>query len=89
MDVVTTRGGRFVQELSDTELVARCRDDDDDAWNKLVARFSRYVYAICVQGFRFSSEDAEDVFQDVFTKVYQQLGRLRDDDAVSAVDRRS
>ncbi len=68
-------------ELTDTALVARCRSGDDEAWNELVSRFSRYVYAICVQGFRFSSEDAEDVFQDVFTKVYQQLGRLRDDAA--------
>ena len=69
-------------ELTDQTLVARCRAGDESAWNELVARFSRYVYAICVQGFRFSPQDAEDTFQDVFAKVYEQLGRLRDDGAI-------
>jgi len=82
VDVVTTRGGRFVQELSDAELVARCRDDGGEAWNILVERFSRYVYAICVQGFDLERADAEDVFQEVFEKVYTRLDRLRDADAV-------
>lgn len=63
------------------ELVARCRAGDAAAWNELVERFSRYVYAICMQGFRLSEPDAEDVFQDVFTRVYTHLDRLRDDDA--------
>ena len=71
-----------VTDLSDQELVARCRSGDDEAWNQLVERFSRYVYAICSQGFRFGRQDAEDVFQDVFAKVFEQLGRLRDDSAV-------
>ncbi len=68
--------------LTDAQLVQRCRDGDTAAWDALVERFSRYVYAICVQGFRLPIHDAEDVFQDVFTKVYEQLGRLRDDSAV-------
>lgn len=66
---------------SDAELVRRCRGGDAAAWNELVERFSRYVYAICTQGFRLSDHDAEDVFQDVFTRVYTHLDRLRDDDA--------
>jgi RNA polymerase sigma factor (sigma-70 family) len=69
-------------EATDAELVARCRAGDDDAWRELVERFSRYVYAIAVQGFRFGQQDAEDVFQDVFARVYERLGSLRDDDAV-------
>jgi RNA polymerase sigma factor (sigma-70 family) len=67
---------------TDADLVARCRGGEVEAWNLLVERFSRYVFAICVQGFRLSSADAEDAFQDVFAKVYEQLHRLRDDDAV-------
>jgi RNA polymerase sigma-70 factor (ECF subfamily) len=66
---------------SDAELVGRCRAGDAAAWNELVERFSRYVYAICTQGFRLSEHDAEDVFQDVFTRVYTHLDRLRDDEA--------
>jgi RNA polymerase sigma-70 factor (ECF subfamily) len=67
---------------SDAALVQRCRAGDDAAWRELVDRFSRYVYAIAVQGFRLPQQDAEDVFQEVFTRVYERLGSLRDDEAV-------
>jgi RNA polymerase sigma factor (sigma-70 family) len=70
------------QVRSDAEIVAGCREGSRDSWNLLVERFSRYVYAICVQGFRLAPSDAEDVFQDVFSKVYEQLDRLRDDGAI-------
>jgi RNA polymerase sigma-70 factor (ECF subfamily) len=72
----------LLEQPTDADLVARCRGGDVEAWNLLVERFSRYVFAICVQGFRFSTADAEDAFQDVFAKVYEQLHRLRDDSAV-------
>ena len=68
--------------LGDAELVARCRAGDREAWNELVNRFSRYVYAIATQAFRLREADAEDVFQEVFTRVYERLGQLRDDSAV-------
>jgi RNA polymerase sigma factor (sigma-70 family) len=68
--------------LSDAELVRACRAGDHDAWNELVERYSRYVYAIAVRGFRLDDEDAEDVFQDVFTRIYTRLDSLRDDDAL-------
>jgi RNA polymerase sigma factor (sigma-70 family) len=67
---------------TDSQLVARCRAGDAGAWNDLVERFSRYVYAICLQAFRLPDHDAEDVFQEVFVKVYENLERLRDDDAL-------
>ena len=66
----------------DAALVARCRKGDDGAWRELVERFSRYVYAICTQGFRLSERDSEDVFQEVFARTYEHLGRLRDDAAI-------
>jgi len=68
--------------LSDRELVARCRAGDQQAWNELVERFSRYVYAISTQAFRLPEADAEDVFQEVFARAYQHLDKLRDDAAV-------
>ena len=64
------------------QLVARCRAGDAAAWNELVERFSRYVYAITSQAFRLSQHDAEDVFQEVFARVYQHLDRLRNDEAI-------
>ena len=69
-------------ELSDGLLVARCRQGDAEAWRELVERFSRYVYAIAVQGFRLPQQDAEDIFQEVFARVYERLDSLREDEAV-------
>jgi RNA polymerase sigma factor (sigma-70 family) len=71
-----------LSELSDGQLVARCRSRDQAAWAELVERFSRYVYAITTQGFRLSESDADDVFQDVFARTWQHLGRLRKDEAI-------
>jgi RNA polymerase sigma factor (sigma-70 family) len=69
-----------VSVVTDAELVGRCRAGDPAAWRELVERYSRYVYAI-TQAFRLSSYDAEDVFQDTFTRSYERLDTLRDDDA--------
>jgi RNA polymerase sigma-70 factor (ECF subfamily) len=67
---------------SDAQLVARCREGDDDAWRELVQRFSRYVFAIAVQAYRLPPSDAEDVFQEVFARAYENLHKLRDDNAI-------
>ena len=69
-------------ELTDARLVAQCRSGDEQAWRALVERFSRYVYAISVQAFRLPAHDAEDVFQEVFARVYERLETLREDEAV-------
>ena len=74
--------GTLDARVSDAELVAGCRAGDPDAWNALVERFSRYVSAIATQAFRLPEHDAEDVFQNVFLRVYERLGSLRSDDAV-------
>jgi RNA polymerase sigma factor (sigma-70 family) len=67
--------------VQDAELLSRCRSGDEQAWRELVEHYSRYVYAIAVQGFRLAEQDAEDVFQECFARVYENLGRLRDDEA--------
>jgi RNA polymerase sigma factor (sigma-70 family) len=68
-------------ELSDAELVARCRAGDHEAWRLVVERYARYVFAI-TQAFRLPDQDAEDVFQETFARAYERLGTLRDDDAL-------
>ena len=73
---------RTSSRLSDPDLVQRCREGNTDAWNELVERFSRYVYAICCRGFGLAAADAEDAFQEVFTRVYTRLNTLRDDSAI-------
>lgn len=69
------------QLLTDSQLVARCRAGDRDAWGELVSRYSRYVYAIA-RSFSFREHDVEDVFQDVFARAYERLDSLRDDSAL-------
>ena len=71
-------------EVTDAQLVGRCRAGEPAAWNELVERFSRYVYAIAVRAYRLPEHDAEDVFQEVFARAYERLGTLRDDGAVRA-----
>ena len=67
---------------SDEQLVARCLAGDQEAWNDLVRSYSRYVFAICSQGYRLQGADAEDAFQDVFVRVYGRLGSLRNPEAL-------
>jgi RNA polymerase sigma factor (sigma-70 family) len=67
-----------VDAASDAELVARCREGDEAAWEQLVDRYARYVHAIVVRVYRLGPQDAEDVFQEVFSRVYERLGTLRD-----------
>ena len=77
MGVVTAAGMQ-----SDAELARACRAGDEAAWAELVHRFSRYVYAIAGQAYRLSDADAEEVFQEVFTRVFEHLGELRSDGAL-------
>ncbi len=67
---------------TDAELVARCRAGDEAAWGALVDRYARYVYAIATRVYRLTPEDAEDVFQEVFARVFERLDTLRDGDAL-------
>jgi len=71
-----------MEDLTDAELVSRCRDGDDRAWEALVDRYSRYIYSITTQAFRLPQHEAEDVFQEVFIRAFEKLGTLRDDSAV-------
>jgi len=71
-----------VNVQSDAALVGACLAGDDRAWSELVDRFSRYVYAIATQAFRLPPNDADDVFQEVFARIYDRLHTLRDPDAL-------
>jgi RNA polymerase sigma factor (sigma-70 family) len=70
-----------VANTPDDELVGRCRAGESAAWNELVERFSRYVLAIATRGYGLDQGHAEDVFQEVFTRVWERLDTLRSDDA--------
>ena len=56
------------------DLVARCRQGEDDAWRDLVDRFGQKVYAIAYH-FTMRREDAEELSQEIFLKVFENLHR--------------
>jgi RNA polymerase sigma-70 factor, ECF subfamily len=53
-------------------LVKRCIAGDSYAWEEIVRANNRRVYNICYR-FTNSSDDAEDLAQEVFIKVYRTL----------------
>ena len=71
-----------MDSASDAELVARCLANEQGAWDALVDRYARYVYAIAARVYRLDPADAEDVFQEVFARVFERLDTLRDVDAL-------
>jgi RNA polymerase sigma factor (sigma-70 family) len=66
----------------DARIVALCREGGDAAWEELVNRFDRYVYAIAKRAFRLPPADVEDVFQEAFARTYEHLETIRDDAAI-------
>ncbi len=61
-----------------SELIARCRRGDDLAWESLVRRLEGRVYAIALHYLR-DREEARDVAQDIFVRLYEKLHTVRED----------
>lgn len=53
-------------------LIRRCIAGDAAAWEEIVQRYHRRIYNICYR-FSGSGEDAQDLTQDVFIKMYKTL----------------
>ena len=70
------RPGTLDPEL-DARLVQRCLDGDPRAWDALLRRHERLVYAVG-RSWRLSDEDLGDVVQEVFTALVKGLSRMRD-----------
>ena len=58
-------------------LVTRAAGGDQGAWYELVDRYAPLVYTICTR-YRLSNHDIEDVGQNVWLLLVEQLGRLRE-----------
>ena len=59
------------------DLVTRARDGDARAWDALVERFGPLIWSIC-RDYRLERADIEDVAQNVWLKLVDQLSRVRD-----------
>jgi RNA polymerase sigma-70 factor (ECF subfamily) len=53
-------------------LVRRCIAGDAVAWEEIVQRYNRRIYNICYR-FAGSGDDAQDLTQEVFIKMYRTL----------------
>jgi RNA polymerase sigma-70 factor (ECF subfamily) len=53
-------------------LVRRCLVGDAVAWEEIVQKYNRRIYNICYR-FAGSGDDAEDLTQEVFIKMYRTL----------------
>jgi RNA polymerase sigma-70 factor, ECF subfamily len=53
-------------------LVRRCIAGDAVAWEDIVQRYHRRIYNICYR-FAGSADDAQDLTQEVFIKIYRTL----------------
>jgi len=61
----------------DAKLIQACLAGDDQAWHDLVGRYRRLVYSVALRC-GLESDDADDVFQVVFTSLFRRLPGLRD-----------
>lgn len=65
-----------MNSVSDWDLMARTRSGDTHAFAELVRRYQRPVIHFC-QRMLGSLEDAEDVAQETFVRVYRHAPRLK------------
>jgi RNA polymerase sigma-70 factor (ECF subfamily) len=63
-------------EVSDHELVERCRGGDEAAFDSLVLRHQQRAFNVAYQLLR-DREDAMEVAQDAFVRIYRSLGGFR------------
>jgi RNA polymerase sigma-70 factor (ECF subfamily) len=60
----------------DTELIAKAQKGDFSAFEQLVFRYDKQVLTIAAR-FVQSSDDAKDIYQEVFIRVYQGLRKFK------------
>jgi RNA polymerase sigma factor (sigma-70 family) len=72
-----------IAQHEDHHLIRACLAGDSAAWETLVARYQRLVYSIPLKA-RLSADDAADIFQSVWLKLYEKLASLRDHEKLAS-----
>ena len=70
--VVMIKGGGEDLEVTDYELIKICLSGKRDTFSEIVTRYKRLVYAT-IYNFIGNSPDVNDLFQEVFLRVYKSL----------------
>src|ERR1043166_903103 len=73
----------LLMELTDKQLLTSCRRGDESAWEALVNRYQRLMYAIPRRA-GLDDDQAAEVFQEVFTTLFQKLNDIDDPDRLHA-----
>jgi RNA polymerase sigma factor (sigma-70 family) len=68
-------------EKSDAELIEACRRGDETAWNALVDRYQRLIFAIPRRA-GLSEEQAADILQEVFLTLFEKLDEIEQPDKI-------
>ena len=68
---------------TDAELVTRCRRGDQGAWETLVDRYQRLIYAVPRRA-GLSEEQSADVFQEVFLTLLEKIDTLEQPEKIRA-----
>jgi len=58
------------------ELITRCQSGTLEAFDELVARYQRFVFTVVYQHLG-STDEIEDIAQEVFLRVFKFIGRYR------------
>ena len=66
-------------ERTTAELLGAAGAGDGEAWNALVERYARLVWAVA-RGFALSGADAADVSQTTWLRLVEHLGKVREPD---------
>jgi RNA polymerase sigma-70 factor (ECF subfamily) len=64
--------------LSDGDLIERCLRTENAAWEQIVARFRRRVFHIAYK-FTGKHDEAEDLTQEIFLRVFKSLDKFNRD----------
>jgi len=70
-------------EESDQQLVLACRRGDQLAWEILIRRYQRLIYAIPLRA-GLDEDYAAEIFQDVFTALFQKLNDIEQPEKLHA-----
>jgi len=70
------------KKSSDPDLIAMCLRGDKRAWDALIRRYKRFIFAIPIK-FGFAESDSADIFQTICVKLLENLHKVKDDRKIS------
>ncbi|MCI0470837.1 MAG: RNA polymerase sigma factor, partial [Candidatus Aminicenantes bacterium] len=61
-----------------SEIIARLKQKDSEAWTLMINNYSKKIYNFALN-FAGNREDASDITQDIFVKVYNNIDKFKSD----------